>query len=142
MWPVLLSSPSFIRRKTHLARQMSMITEEAARRFTQKWIEAWNSHHIERILDHYAHSIEFTSSFVVQLIGNPDGRITNKDDLRQYFLKALTTYPQLQFQLINTYLSPDSLIIHYQSVNQRLAAEYFQFDSNGKIIRVKAHYSI
>jgi hypothetical protein len=119
-----------------------MISEESAHRFTQEWIAAWNSHQIERILDHYAHSIEFTSPFVVKLIGNQDRYIMNKGDLREYFLRALKTYPQLKFQLINTYLSPDSLIIHYQSANQRLAAEYFQFDSDGKIIRVKAHYSI
>ena len=119
-----------------------MISEESARRFTQEWIEAWNSHQIERILDHYAASIEFTSPFVVQLTDNSDGRITNKDQLREYFLRALKTYPDLHFQLFNIYLSPDSLIVHYQSVNQRLAAEFFQFDSDGKIINVKAHYSI
>ena len=33
---LLLSSSSFIRRTTHLTGGMSMVTEEAARRFTQE----------------------------------------------------------------------------------------------------------
>lgn len=125
---------------SHSTKQM--FDEISAYRFAQEWIDAWNSHQIERILDHYASSIEFTSPFVTRLTDNSNGKITNKNDLEQYFLQALHLYPQLKFELINVYISPDSLIIHYRSVNDRLAAEYFQFDSNKKVIRSTAHYLI
>ena len=30
-----------------------MITEEQARPFAKDWIEAWNSHDLERVMSHY-----------------------------------------------------------------------------------------
>ena len=69
-----------------------MIDEEFACRFTQEWIEAWNGHKIEHILEHYAPSIEFTSPFVVRLTSNSYGKIKNETDLEQYLRQALQLY--------------------------------------------------
>ena len=118
-----------------------MISKEFATSFSREWIDSWNRHDIDQIILHYADSIDFTSPFIVQLNNDPNGRITNKEDLKDYFSRALKTYPDLHFQLIDTLMSVNSLIIYYQSVNNLIAAEYFQFDDHGKIIEVKAHYS-
>ena len=106
-----------------------MISKEFATRFTKEWIDA------------YDESIDFTSPFIVQLHNDPTGRILNKKDLREYFSRALIKYPDLHFQLFDTFLSVNSLVIHYESVNNMIAAEYFEFDDHGKITRVKAHYA-
>lgn len=81
----------------------------------------------------------FMSPCVVQLIAFLDERISNKEDLREVLLQALKTDPQLQLQLTIGYLSPHSLIIHYQSVNRRLTADYLQLDSHEKILCVLEH---
>lgn len=119
-----------------------MISKEFASNFTKDWISSWNSHDIDRIIDHYSDSIDFTSPFIIQLNNDQNGTITNKIDLKNYFIKALNKYKDLHFELLNIFLSVDSLIINYKSVNNILAAEYFQFDQYGKIQIVKAHYSI
>ena len=91
-------------------------------------------------MDRLKRESPFISSFVVQQTAYLDERITNTDNLGEVSLKASRTDPQLQRQLINRYLSPHSLIIHHPNVNQCLAAEYFQMDSDRNIRRVKAHY--
>jgi hypothetical protein len=118
-----------------------MITKEFAFNFTREWIDSWNSHDIDRIMVHYADSIDFTSPFIIQFNNDPNGKISNKKDLRDYFCRALNKFEDLHFQLLDTFISVDSLIIHYKSINNMIAAEYFQFDNHGNIILVKAHYS-
>jgi len=82
-----------------------------------------------------------TSTFIVQLNNDSTGRISNKKDLKDYFCRALNKFENLHFELLNIFISVNSLIIHYKSVNNIIAAEYFQFDDHGKIIKVDAHYS-
>jgi hypothetical protein len=74
------------------------------------------------------------------LNNDPSGRICNKKDLKDYFCRALKKFEDLHFHLLNILISVNSLIIHYKSVNNMIAAEYFQFDDHGKIISVNAHY--
>ena len=118
-----------------------MLTKEFAVSFTNQWIECWNKHDIDQIIAHYDDSIEFVSPFIIQLNQNPTGKITNKNDLKTYFSVALTKYPDLHFQLLDFLVSVDSLIIYYRSVNDLIAAEFFQFDEHGKVTKVMAHYS-
>jgi hypothetical protein len=118
-----------------------MLSKEFAINFSREWIDSWNSHSIDKIMIHYSDSIDFTSPFIVQLNNDPNGRICNKNDLKDYFCRALNKFEDLHFELLNIFLSVNSLIIHYKSVNNMIAAEYFQFNDHGKIIKVDAHYS-
>lgn len=118
------------------------ISKEFALNFAKDWISSWNSHDIDRIIDHYSDSIDFTSPFIIQLNNDPNGQISNKIDLKSYFLKALNKYEDLHFELLNVFVSVDSLVIYYKSVKNMMAAEYFQFNDHGKIAKVQAHYSI
>jgi hypothetical protein len=120
--------------------QKNMISKEFATNFIEEWINSWNSHDIDKIMIHYSDSIDFTSPFIIQLNNDPNGKISNKNDLKDYFIRALNKFPHLHFDLLNIFLSVNSLIIHYKSVNNKIAAEYFQFDDHGKIIKVNAHY--
>ena len=54
--------------------------------FAKNWIGAWNSHHIDAILSHYADDVEFTSPFVVRLLNQLDGTLHGLVELRSYFL--------------------------------------------------------
>lgn len=117
-----------------------MINKDFAINFTREWIDSWNSHDIAKIMNHYNDSIEFTSPFIIELNNDPNGKISNKKDLEDYFSKALNKFPDLHFELLNIFISVNSLIVHYKTVKNMIAAEYFQFDTSGKIIKVDAHY--
>lgn len=90
---------------------------------------------------HYAENIEFISPFVVKLLNLPEGKIQGKMALRNYFGKGLEKYPDLEFKLIRVFPGIRSFTIFYKSVNNLLAAEVMELDSEGRAIRVLAHYT-
>ena len=117
-----------------------MIPDETADQFATDWIVSWNAHDIDRIMDHYADDVEFTSPFVIKLMDEPSGTVRGKDALREYFQKGLPAYPGLHFELLNVLTGVDSVTLVYRSVNDLLAAEVMQFN-NAKVSKVLVHYS-
>jgi len=109
--------------------------------FSQEWISAWNSHDIEKIMNHYAENIVFHSPVIKNLGYNDTGLITEKSDLQKYFEKGLAAYPDLNFELHDALAGTDSLVLYYTSINNRKSAELMQFDEEGKVNFVRAHYS-
>lgn len=118
-----------------------MIDQEKAHLIAKDWIESWNSHDIDSIMSHYSEDIEFTSPFVIKLIGDENGIIAGKEQLREYFLKGLSAYPDLKFELLNVLLGVQSITLYYISVNNLRAAEVMHINSEGEISKVTAHYS-
>jgi hypothetical protein len=118
------------------------MTEAEAQDFAHEWIEAWNSHDLERILEHYAEDVEVTSPLVEAVLG--PGRVTvrGKPALRGYWSKALARFPDLRFLLFRAYAGPQSVILHYQSVQGLVAAECMELDADGRVFRVLAHYAL
>jgi len=78
----------------------------------------------------------------VKLLNNPSGTISGKESLRSYFGKALASYPDLKFDLIQVLTGVDSVTVYYRSVKEMLAAEVMVLNSNGEIVRVMAHYFV
>lgn len=118
-----------------------MITEEMAQAFAAAWINAWNSHNLEHILEHYENDVEFYSPLIRLLNFNNEGVIKNKADLKQYFETGLKTYPDLHFKLHHYFAGVHSIVIYYTSVNERLCAEVFELGESGKAKRVLCNYA-
>ena len=119
----------------------SICTPKFSAAFAAGWIEAWNSRDLERILKHYARDIEFTSPFVSQMLNGSNNTVRGIALLRVYFTRALNAYPDLQFKLRRVYSGAQSLVIEYQSVSDRLAAEMMEFNDSGLVSRVNALYA-
>lgn len=117
------------------------ITEDFCKQFADEWINAWNSHDLDRIMSHYAEELEFYSPLIVKLNINPDGRITHKTDLRDYFKIGLEKFPDLHFSLQHVLVGLNSVVLYYGSVNNTLSAEFMLFNEEGKISQVRAHYT-
>ena len=50
-----------------------LMTEDEARSFAADWIEAWNSHDLDRIMTHYAEDLVLVSPIAAQLLNDPAG---------------------------------------------------------------------
>src|SRR3982751_3002101 len=107
----------------------------------REWIEAWNAHDLERIRAHYAEAVEFSSPFVVKLTGRSEAVVRGKPELRDYFARGLAAFPELRFDLIRLYAGARSYVLEYRSVNNLRAAETMEFDAEGNVRRVLAHYA-
>jgi ketosteroid isomerase-like protein len=118
-----------------------MIDDEKAAAFAREWVEAWNAHDLERILAHYDERVEFRSPFVVQIAGEPSGRLVGRERLRGYFAEALKRYPDLRFDLQRVYAGVSGVVLQYRSVKDLQAAEVMALNDAGRVVRVDAHYS-
>ena len=110
--------------------------------FAQEWLMAWNSHDLNKIMEHYSEKIDFVSPIIQQMGINAEGKISNKSDLKDYFSKALQKYPDLHFELYHELKGSHSIVLFYRSINNSFSAEYMELNNEGKVSKVRAHYRI
>jgi ketosteroid isomerase-like protein len=110
--------------------------------FGREWIETWNSHDLDRILALYADDSEMTTDKIVALNLAASGTLRGKDMLRVYWSKGLQLLPNLHFTLIDTYVSPDSIVVFYQNERGARICEYLRLDDAGKIRQGSANHLV
>jgi ketosteroid isomerase-like protein len=112
-----------------------------AREFAQEWIEAWNSHDLERILSHYDDDVRLVSPIALKLLNNGDGSVHGKAALREYFRRGLEAFPTLHFDLIEVLRGVDTIVLYYANkVRGNQTAEVMQLTPAGKVSRIWANY--
>jgi predicted ester cyclase len=117
------------------------VTKEDARDFADHWIAAWNAHDLDLILSHYDDRVELTSPVAARLLGTSDGRVAGKANLRAYFQRGLTAYPELQFHLEDVLWGLYSIVLYYTNQKGTRTAEFMELSANGKVVRVVANYN-
>lgn len=118
-----------------------MLDEKFARAFAKEWIEAWNSHDLERVLAHYADDFEMQSPLISTIVGERSGRLKGKEAVREYWVKGLQLLPDLHFELVRILVGVEGITLTYRG-HRGLVAEVFQFSQGGKVIRASAHYAL
>jgi len=109
--------------------------------FADEWIESWNSHDIEKILEHYSENFEITTPMIQKLLGDAKGTLKGKSAVRKYWEDALQKVPDLYFELLDVTFGVTSIALYYKSVFDTRAMEVMYFNNEGKIEKVVAHYS-
>jgi ketosteroid isomerase-like protein len=61
-----------------------------AKTFSQNWVDAWNAHDIEAVLEHFRDDVAFTSPVAVRVLPETGGVVAGKDALRHYWTTALS----------------------------------------------------
>lgn len=129
---------------THAADQASRqpLTQTFADAFARDWVDGWNSHDLERILSHYSADFEMRSPLIAQRGFSATGRLLGKEAVRAYWSPAVAPGSTLRFELLQAFVSVDSIAIHYRSNGSggRLCVEVLQFNAQGDIIAGAAHY--
>ena len=118
-----------------------MIDAAFAARFAREWIEAWNSHDLDRILAHYADDFTMSSPLIRSIGGEPSGTLAGRDAVGWYWAKALRATPDLRFELISTLVGAHSITLYYRGA-RGLAAEVFEIGPDGLVTRAAAHYAV
>ncbi|MCC8935467.1 nuclear transport factor 2 family protein [Bradyrhizobium sp. Arg68] len=106
------------------------------------WIAAWNARDLERVLTLYAEDAEMTSDRIPALGFGASGTVRGKDQLRAYWGTALAKLPELHFELIDLYVSPDSVVVFYQNERGKKICEYLRLDAAGKIVQGSANHLV
>ena len=112
-----------------------MIERGWALEFAKDWIEAWNSHDLDRILSHYTDDVEVSSPLVAERLGRPGGVVKGKDAVREYWRQSMSLEPPLTFELLDVLVGVDQLTLYYRSVGRRVVGETLLIDASGKATR-------
>lgn len=111
-----------------------------AQKFAKEWIEAWNSHDMDRILSHYSDDVEITTPMIKIALDIETGTLKGKAAVADYWSKALKKFPDLTFELIDVTQSVDSIALYYKSVMNKTSIEVMFFDEQGLVRKIIAHY--
>jgi len=114
------------------------MTADEALTFARKHVATWNTHDLDAIMDLYAQSVVLVSPLAGAIAGKPTVR--GKADVRAYFERGLQKYPELRFELVDTFLCHSSVTLLFHGAGRKLVAEVLFVDSESKIERVFAHY--
>jgi ketosteroid isomerase-like protein len=104
------------------------------------WVEAWNARDLERVLALYDDATVMTSDRIPAMGFDASGTVHGKDDLRAYWSKALGLLPELQFSLIDVFVSPDSLVVFYENERGKKICEYLRVNDAGLIVQGSANH--
>jgi ketosteroid isomerase-like protein len=104
-----------------------------------EWIAAWNARDLERVLALYSEDFEMTSELIHVLGFDASGTLRGKNRVRAYWATALAKLPELHFELIDLFTSPDSLVVSYQNERGKRMCEYLRLDAQGKIAQGSAN---
>lgn len=108
--------------------------------FAAEWVAAWNSHNLEAILSHYTNDFEMTSPVIIQVMGEPSGKLKGKENVGAYWAKALERLPDLHFDLITILWGVDTITLYYTG-HRGFSAEVFFLDENRMVYKSIAHYA-
>ena len=124
--------PSLPHPPAHLAADLASLGRD--------WIAAWNARDLERVLALYAEDSEMTSDRIPAMGFDASGTLRGKANIRTYWAKALSLRPGLHFELIDTYVSPDSIVVFYQNELGAKICEYLRLNAAGKIVQGSANH--
>lgn len=116
------------------------MTFEDALAFARKHVDVWNTHDLDAIMALYSPAVELVSPLAGAIADGPVVRGQAK--VRAYFEHGLQKYPELRFELVDTFLCHSSITLLFRGAGQKLVAEVLFLDANAKIERVYAHYRV
>ena len=119
-----------------------MLNQEWASAFAKDWIDAWNSHDMNRILSHYTDDFEMSSPLIVERLGLPEGKLRGKDAVREYWLPSLSMSPPLRFELIDVLVGISEITIYFKNVGRRFVAETLLINASGQVTCGMAQWSV
>lgn len=104
-----------------------------AQAFAADWIAVWNSHDLNRILEHYSDDFEMHSPSIITVAGEPSGVLKGKAKVAAYWAKALKA-PNLTFELIDVFAGVQSVSVHWRRPSREVI-EVLEFDTACKVVR-------
>jgi uncharacterized protein (TIGR02246 family) len=105
----------------------------------REWIAAWNARDLERVLRLYAEDSEMTSKHIHAMELDASGTLHGKNHIRSYWAAALARLPDLHFELIDLFVSPNSVVVFYRNERGGKICEYLRLGADGKIVQGSAN---
>ena len=100
--------------------------------FAAEWLQAWNTHDLDRVLNHFHDDVVFTSPVAAAFFPETQGRIRGKPALRAYWAEGLRRIPDLHFTIEQVFAGVDAIVIRYRNQKGVSVCEVLILE-NGKV---------
>jgi DNA-binding transcriptional MocR family regulator len=110
------------------------------REHADRWLEAWNAHDLDAILDLYAEEIDFASPTVAAFGGSVEGRLSGREELRAHFARGLERAPALAFTEEALLTGTGGYALVYRREDGARVVESVELNEKGEAIRARAFY--
>lgn len=109
--------------------------------FARSWLDTWNAHDVEAVLEHFSDDVVFTSPMAIRVLSGSDGIVHGKQALRAYWTTALQRIPDLHFELIGVYAGVRTIVINYHNHTGTFVDEVLTFGEDGLVSEGHGTYS-
>jgi ketosteroid isomerase-like protein len=117
-----------------------MLTRNEAVLAAHQWVDAWNAHDPDRVVEHFADDVVIHSPVAAQLRPESNGTLCGKPDVLAYYRAGLAASPGLRFTLVEVCTSVDGITIVYRNHRNTIVTEALTFDGDGRATEVKVSY--
>jgi len=137
LMPTDQAAPAAIHRRPLSATEAALTAPMA-----QRWLEAWNSRDLNRVLALYAGDARHTSARVRSLGGDRD-TLAGREAIADYFRRALQQYPGLRFEPLSVSTGPRTVVIEYRAHRvgeEEPTVEILELDASGLIAHSRVYH--
>lgn len=118
------------------------ISQDFADAFAHEWVNSWNAHDIDKILNHYSDDFVIESPLAAKRLPDSDGCIVGKEAVKAYWSIGLASQPNLHFTLLKVFRGVNSMSILYNSnATGKEVIETVFFNNEMKVNRAFVFYS-
>jgi hypothetical protein len=118
---------------------VSPITPEAAAVIAQRWLDAFNAHRADQVVEHVADDVTARSPVIARLRPESGGYLEGKSAVLSYYEDGLPG-PELHFTLVEVLTGIGQLTILYRNRRDVLVAESLSIREDGLISAVSVTY--
>lgn len=116
------------------------ITPARAAAIAHEWLDAFNAHRADRVVEQFSDDVTACSPVIAQLRPGSGGRLRGKAAVRSYYEDGLRLLPQLHFTLVEVLSGVDQLTIVYRNQDGTLVAETLKLGADGLVTDVDVTY--
>jgi len=83
--------------------------------FARDWADAWNRRDLEAVRWQFADDAVFSSAIAQSLGFGEDGVMHSREELRRYWMAALSRNPDLHFEVTGVFAGVDTVAIAFRN---------------------------
>lgn len=122
-----------------------MLDDAVVQEVERHWKEGWNRGDVDTIMVPFAPDVVFSSPGISMLTGEPARTtIEGYDALRAYIASALRRTPGIRYELHDTYVGTDSIVLVYACSlpdgTQKPGADLMRVGPGRKVVEWRCHY--
>ena len=102
--------------------------------FVADWLEAWNTHDLDRLLAHFDPAVVFTSPVAARILPETSGVLGDREALRRYWTRGLELIPDLRFTVESYSVGVDAIVITYRNQLGAVVNEVLVFGASATVV--------